>query len=68
MVGFGNALLMIPLILAVVLLFVSFILQWLWNITMPELFSMKQLSYWQALRLLLIASILFGGLGLRFIN
>jgi hypothetical protein len=68
MVGFGNALLMIPLILAVVLLFVSFILQWLWNITMPELFNLKQLSYWQALRLLLIASILFGGLGLRFIN
>lgn len=35
--------------------------QWLWNITMPEVFNLKRITFWQALRLLLMASILFGG-------
>lgn len=37
------------------------LLQWLWNITMPDVFNFKKITYWQAFRLLLIASILFGG-------
>lgn len=36
------------------------LLQWLWNITLPDLFGFKSVQYWQAFRLLLIASILFG--------
>lgn len=39
----------------------TLLLQYLWNTTIPELFNLKPVSYWQAFRLLLIASILFGG-------
>lgn len=45
---------------AILLVFV-FIFRWLWNITMPEVFGLKPLSLWQALRILILASILFGG-------
>ena len=34
--------------------------QWLWNITIPELFGLKHVRYWQAFRLLLIAQVMFG--------
>ena len=34
--------------------------EWLWNITMPEVFGMPALNYWQSFRLLLIAHILLG--------
>jgi hypothetical protein len=33
--------------------------QWLWNITIPDIFGLKQITYWQAFRLILIAAILF---------
>lgn len=36
------------------------LLKWLWNITMPIVFNLKTITYWQAFRLLLIAAILFG--------
>jgi hypothetical protein len=39
------------------------IFQWLWNITMPEVFGLNELTYWQAFRLLLIATMLVGGAG-----
>ncbi|GMQ82901.1 MAG: hypothetical protein BMS9Abin05_2367 [Rhodothermia bacterium] len=51
------------LILAVVLLFpliIPALLRWLWNTTMPEVFGLKQITFWQAFRLLIIAFILFG--------
>lgn len=35
--------------------------QWLWNITMPQVFNLREITFWQAFRLLLIAGILFGG-------
>lgn len=47
-------------IIAVFFLIVA-LLQWLWNITMPDVFGLKTITYWQALRLLIIAIILFGG-------
>jgi len=34
--------------------------EWLWNITIPQVFNLKTITYWQAFRLLLIAGILFG--------
>lgn len=46
--------------IAILLVFV-FIFRWLWNITMPEVFGLKELTLWQALRILILASILFGG-------
>lgn len=50
--------------IAIILFLVTALLQWLWNITIPELFNLKELSYWQAFRLLLICAILFGGFNL----
>jgi len=35
----------------------------LWNALMPQLFALPVLSYWQALGLVVLARILFGGLG-----
>ena len=50
----------IPIILVCVFLFiVPAILQWLWNITIPELFGLKEIRYWQAFRLIIICKILF---------
>jgi len=36
----------------------------LWNALMPEIFGLSVLSYWQAAGLVILARILFGGLGL----
>ncbi|MGB4303713.1 MAG: hypothetical protein ACOX6F_06840 [Syntrophomonadaceae bacterium] len=43
------------------LFLVTWLLQYLWNITMPQVFNLKEITYWQAFRILLIAAILFGG-------
>ena len=42
------------------------LLQWLWNITLPDIFGFKTVRYWQAFRLLLIAQLLFGPAFLNF--
>ena len=36
---------------------------WLWNWLMPELFGMPELTFWQALGVLALSRILFGGFG-----
>ena len=35
--------------------------RWLWNTTVPDVFGLKSLTFWQAFRVLLLAAILFGG-------
>ena len=48
-------------LVVVVYLFVSAaILEWLWNITVPDIFNIGRIEYWQSFRLLIMASILFG--------
>jgi hypothetical protein len=42
-------------------LVVSTIVRLLWNALMPDLFHLPLISFWQALGLLLLAKILFGG-------
>ena len=42
------------------------IFQWLWNITMPEVFGLSEISFWQAFRLLLIAGFLTSSGFVRF--
>jgi Ca2+/H+ antiporter, TMEM165/GDT1 family len=37
----------------------------LWNWLLPGLFGWRQITFWQALGLLLLCRILFGGLGVR---
>ena len=52
-VGFAIALALIAIF--------TFIFRWLWNTTMPEVFGINEVSFWQAFRLLLLSAILFGG-------
>ena len=40
----------------------------LWNITVPEIFGLKSLTYGAALRILIISRILIGGFGFRWTN
>lgn len=52
------------LLVWIVSLFVlSGVLMWLWNITITRIFNIREITYWEALRLLIIAAILFGKLG-----
>lgn len=52
----------IMILLTVGLFFLlTLLLQWLWNITMPDVFGLKEITFWQALRLLIISGLLFGG-------
>lgn len=46
-------------IIFVILLIIPAVLQWLWNTTIPELFGLKEIRYWQAFRLIIICKILF---------
>lgn len=57
-----NAISLLVKIVAGIGMFFLFVwlLKWLWNITMTVVFNLKTITYWQAFRLLLIASILFG--------
>ncbi|KLU58976.1 hypothetical protein CEB3_c49960 [Peptococcaceae bacterium CEB3] len=41
----------------------SAILMWLWNITITSIFDVREITYWEAFRLLIIAGILFGKIG-----
>ena len=45
------------------LLFIVFVLvfRWIWNHTMPAVFGVKQITFWQAVGILILASILTGG-------
>ena len=44
------------------LLFISAaVLRWLWNITMPEVFNVNRITYWQCFRLLLMVKIALDG-------
>lgn len=49
------------LLLWIVLMFIlSGVLMWLWNITITRIFNIREITYWEALRLLIISAILFG--------
>lgn len=55
-----NIFVFIPLVVGFFFLVVA-LFQWLWNMTMPDVFNLKKINYWQAFRLMLIAGLLFGG-------
>lgn len=57
-----------PLILVGTLLFVALggeIVRLLWNWLLPPLFGWREITFWQALGLLVLCRILFGGCGMR---
>ena len=42
---------------------VGWIVMWLWNAILPSVANVKPLTYWQAVGLLVLSRILFGGFG-----
>lgn len=46
---------------AIAVTVVSFVVMSLWNILMPGIFGLRPVSFWQALGLLVLSKILFGG-------
>jgi len=50
------------IIIALVLLF-GYITMRLWNWLMPDIFGLGAINYWQALGIIVLAKILFGGFG-----
>jgi hypothetical protein len=58
-------LIFIVFVVVLLVLLVTAIFQWLWNITMPEVFGLRRIGFWVAFRLLLIAGFLTSG---SFIN
>ncbi len=49
--------------IALLVAIVGFLVQFLWNHLMPELFNLPFITIWQALGLLLLSKILFSGGG-----
>ena len=41
----------------------TFVVMWLWNWLVPELFNGPEVTYWQTLGLLILSKILFSGIG-----
>jgi hypothetical protein len=57
-----------PLVILGMLLFIGIggeLVQQLWNWLLPPLFGWRQITFWQALGLLALCRILFGGFGLH---
>ena len=57
-----------PLAILGMLLFIAIgggIVQFLWNWLLPSLFDWREISFWQALGILALCRILFGGSGWR---
>tara|TARA_R110002050_G_scaffold109796_1_gene221102 strand:- start:26568 stop:26975 length:408 start_codon:yes stop_codon:yes gene_type:complete len=49
-------------IIGLVILF-GYVIMWLWNWLMPELFGLTTINYWQAIGLFILFKILIGGCG-----
>ena len=63
--GMVKALMFLPLV-ALVIALVSFLFMNLWNWLMPALFGLRIITFWQALGLLILCKILFGGFRGRY--
>ena len=58
--------LLAPLVILVFLLFIALggeVVRQLWNWLLPPLFGWRQITFWQALGMLALCRILFGGFG-----
>lgn len=64
----GRWLWIVPLAIAGMVAFAAlggFVVRWLWNWLLPPLFGWKAITFWQALALLALTRILFGGFGMN---
>jgi Ca2+/H+ antiporter, TMEM165/GDT1 family len=59
---FGKAVMILVFCTAFVVLF-SFIVMSLWNAILPAVLGVKVITFWQALGILVLSKILFGGFG-----
>lgn len=48
--------------IAFALLF-GYVIMWLWNWLMPDIFGLTLITYWQAVGILVLGKLIFGGLG-----
>lgn len=39
------------------------LVKWIWNLLMPDLFGLKEITYWQAFGMVILAKLLFGAFG-----
>lgn len=46
---------------AVIAIIIGMPIKWLWNWIMPNIFGLPEISFWMALGIALLISILFGG-------
>ena len=53
----GLLFLLIPLMFFAV----TAIVMWLWNLLLPEILGVKAITFWQAMGILVLSKILFGG-------
>ncbi len=51
------------IVIAIIAMFflVTAIVMWLWNGILPEVIGVKTITYWQAMGILILSKILFGG-------
>lgn len=42
------------------------IVMWLWNLLLPEIIGVKAINFWQAMGILVLSKILFGGIHGKF--
>jgi hypothetical protein len=56
----------VVLLIIALIFIVPAVVLWLWNITMPQVFGLRTVSYWQSFRLCLLAGILFGAMHASF--
>lgn len=52
---------LIPFVIAGFIALAGYVVMSLWNWLMPEIFGLTVISFWQAIGLLLLSKILFGG-------
>jgi len=45
----------------VILFGIAAVVMWLWNSLLPEILGIKTITYWQAMGILILSKILFGG-------
>lgn len=50
-----------PLLMLLALAFITFVVYWLWNNVLVAVAAVRAVTYWQAMGLLVLSRILFGG-------
>jgi hypothetical protein len=50
---------------AIIMVIAGGIVMWLWNWLLPPLFAIRPITFWQALGIMVLSRMLFGGFGVR---